>query len=215
MEIVTKKKAKKYFSFLMLKRFILPVLIGCCSLLGYSQNIQVLTVTPKPYDRALRNPLMGFSSKDKNPWSTTSRTYIRWNEIENNESDGIEKILSWCNSQWSSLAATNRKTYPRVYLHWDGDQKYWPADMKADDYTSAQFKQRVVRLIERLGIAWDNDPRVAWIEMGLIGKWGEHHSPSVSPEMQKILGDAFTKAFKNKKHKETQRRKTKFRRIKQ
>ncbi|MDD3588602.1 MAG: DUF4832 domain-containing protein, partial [Thermoguttaceae bacterium] len=35
--------------------------------------------------------------------------------------------------------------------------------------------------------------------MGLIGLWGEHHSPSVTPEMQKLMGDAFMKAFKNKK----------------
>jgi hypothetical protein len=35
--------------------------------------------------------------------------------------------------------------------------------------------------------------------MGLIGLWGEHHTPDISPQMQKIMGDAFTAAFKNKK----------------
>jgi hypothetical protein len=94
----------------------------------------------------------------------------------------------------------NLKVIPRVYLHWSRDtQKYWPADMKADDYSSEQFKRRVLRLVARLGECWDNDPRVAFIQMGLIGKWGEHHSPDVSPEMQKLLGDAFTRAFPNKK----------------
>ncbi len=71
--------------------------------------------------------------------------------------------------------------------------------MKADDYSSEQFKRRVRRLVARLGECWDNDPRVAFIQMGIIGKWGEHHSPDVSPEMQKLLGDAFTRAFLNKK----------------
>ena len=71
--------------------------------------------------------------------------------------------------------------------------------MKPGDYSSDQFCRRVLRLVERLGALWDNDPRVAFLQMGLIGKWGEHHSPSVPPEMQKLLGDAFTKAFRNKK----------------
>ncbi|MDO5581745.1 MAG: DUF4832 domain-containing protein, partial [Planctomycetia bacterium] len=38
-----------------------------------------------------------------------------------------------------------------------------------------------------------------WIQMGIIGFWGEHHSPAPTVEMQKVLGDAFSKAFKNKK----------------
>ena len=49
-----------------------------------------------------------------------------------------------------------------------------------------------------MGKAWDNDPRIAYIDMGLIGLWGEHHHPSVNSEMQKLLGDAFTSAFKTK-----------------
>ena len=73
------------------------------------------------------------------------------------------------------------------------------------------------KLIKKLGEAWDNDPRVAYVEMGLIGEWGEHHDPDIStvfpphyqpnhvagrtwiPGIEKVLGDAFTEAFKNKK----------------
>jgi len=160
-----------------------------------------ITVIPQAYDRALRNPMMGFTTINvgSHPWNSLSHTYIRWNEIENHESDGIEKIISVCNQKWSGAAAKNMKIIPRLYLHWDGDQKYWPADLQKDDYTSEEFRKRVLRLIERLGICWDNDPRVAFIEMGIIGKWGEHHSPSPTLEMQKLIGDAFAKAFKNKK----------------
>jgi len=160
-----------------------------------------ITVIPQAYDRALRNPMMGFTTINvgSHPWNSLSHTYIRWNEIENHESDGIEKIISVCNQKWSGAAAKNMKIIPRLYLHWDGEQKYWPADLQKDDYTSEEFRKRVLRLIERLGICWDNDPRVAFIEMGIIGKWGEHHSPSPTLEMQKLIGDAFAKAFKNKK----------------
>ena len=56
--------------------------------------------------------------------------------------------------------------------------------MTPGDYSSDQFKRRALRLIQRLGTVWDNDPRVAYIELGLIGRWGEQHSPSITPEMQ-------------------------------
>jgi len=81
----------------------------------------------------------------------------------------------------------------------DYKRKYWPSDMKKDDYTSPQFKKRVLRLVERLGQCWDNDPRVAFVELGIFGKWGEHHSPNPTAEMQKLVGNAFVKAFKNKR----------------
>lgn len=84
-------------------------------------------------------------------------------------------------------------------------------------YFDPTFPARVTKLVEKIGQAWDNDPRVAYVEMGIIGEWGEHHDPDLStywpphdepehvanrtwiPGMEKVLGDAFTKAFKNKK----------------
>ena len=84
-------------------------------------------------------------------------------------------------------------------------------------YFDPAFPERVTNLIEKIGKAWDNDPRVAYVEMGIIGEWGEHHDPDIStywpphdepehvdnrtwlPGIEKVLGDAFTNAFKNKK----------------
>ena len=182
-------------------KIFLPVIISSLLLSSNNNNEVSVTVKPAKYDKALRNPLKGFTTRGINshPWATTAHDYIRWNQIENHESDGIEKIIKFCNNQWDNIASTNTKVIPRVYLHWDGNQKHWPEDMQEDDYSSEQFKARVVRLIERLGIVWDNDPRVAFVEMGIIGKWGEHHSPSPSGSIQKLLGEAFTDAFKNKK----------------
>lgn len=171
------------------------------SLIVFSQQESEIVVIPQPYEKALKNPLKGFTTINvgDHPWASVTHTYIRWNEIENNESDGIDKIISVSNQKWKNAAAKNMKVIPRVYLHWDGDQKYWPADMQTDDYTSEQFQARALRLIKRLGACWDNDPRVAFVELGFIGKWGEHHSPSPTASQQKLLGDAFAEAFKNKK----------------
>jgi hypothetical protein len=84
-------------------------------------------------------------------------------------------------------------------------------------YFSPEFPDRVKNLVAKMGEAWDNDPRVAYVEMGIIGEWGEHHDPDIStywpphdeplhvenrtwlPGIEKVLGDAFTEAFKNKK----------------
>ena len=162
---------------------------------------ETVIIKPREYKHALKNPLKGFrpwSYDGSHQYGTLCRIYFKWNDLERNKSDGKERILKVWNERLGNIEDHNIKVIPRVYLHWEGDKKYWPSDMKKGDYSSKQFKFRMLRLIARLGECWDNDPRVAWIQMGMIGKWGEHHTPSVTPEMQKLMGDAFTKAFKNK-----------------
>jgi hypothetical protein len=184
-------------------------------------NKDYITIFPRIYEKAFPNPLKGFRSgglRDED-YPLLSRLYIKWNEIENSENDGVGKILDYCNTRWQDLPKKNRKIIPRVYLEWPygtqnadisrdtalnewGERRfvehYFPSDMVRGDYTSEQFKKRLVRLIEKMGKAWDNDPRIAYIEMGLIGWWGEQHHPFISSEMQKLMGDAFTSAFKTK-----------------
>ena len=173
----------------------LLLLLACVSGVAPAAGRECV-VKPSLYARALRNPMKGFTSGSE--WETLRHTYIKWNEIEDRENDGIDRIRSFCDRKWKGLAERNVKAIPRVYLHWSGDRKCWPADMTPDDYTSPQFQKRVLRLIERLGTCWDGDPRVAFVELGLFGKWGEQHSPDPTPEMQRLVGAAFVKAFKNK-----------------
>ncbi|MGL5002034.1 MAG: hypothetical protein ACRDAM_03775, partial [Casimicrobium sp.] len=164
------------------------------------------SVRPLAYDEALRNPLMGFTTgggiktgDSAHEWATLAHVYLRWNDLENSEQDGIDKIIKVSNERFGQGPANNIKVIPRVYLYWPDNDYYWPADMQRSDYSSPQFQQRVVRLIQRLGQAWNNDPRVGFIELGIFGKWGEHHSPSPTPEMEKLVGDAMRDAFPNKK----------------
>ena len=182
--------------------------IGCERTLRNSVALEeptIVTIEPKEYSSALRNPLKGFRARRgvfDHEWATLWHSYIRWNEIENDESDGIDKIKTFCDQYWKDAEKHNIKVIPRVYLDWDEKEgnEYWPADMRTGDYSSEQFRQRVVRLVGRLGELWDNDPRVAFIEMGIIGYWGEHHHPYFSEisGMEELLGLAFTQAFKNK-----------------
>jgi len=140
--------------------------------------------------------MKGFTHLPGHEWATLRHRYFRWNELENDVSDGLDKILELSNERFAAGPDNNIKFIPRVYLHWSQDhQKYWPADMQEDDYTSEQFQARLTRLVERLGMAWNDDPRVAFVELGIFGKWGEHHSPSPTAEMQQIAGQAFQQAF--------------------
>jgi len=155
----------------------------------------------------LSNPLMGFRPDLNNyhqyPYPTVVRQYIRWNQIENNVNDTVQKIRDFCNAQWANLPTNNIKVIPRIYVDWDSGSgnEYWPADLTSGDWTSQQFKDRVVRLVGRLGEVWDNDPRVAWVQTGIIGYWGEQENPvGISQDgWAQRMGDAFTNAFHNKK----------------
>lgn len=181
------------------------ILLGCCTHAAVANGSQVV-VRPQEYQGAMRNPLKGFRPDIgprafKHEYATLARCYLKWNELENSESDGAERIMRVCNERWKDFEKHNIKVIPRVYLDWDEKEgnEYWPADMQTHDYSSEQFKKRAQRFIRRLGECWDNDPRVAWVQLGIIGYWGEHHHPAPDKEMQKLLGDAFTEAFKNKK----------------
>lgn len=160
-----------------------------------------VTVRPKEYEKPLRNPLMGFRSgldSTPNKWATLVKHYIEWNKLEERGEDTAQRITAFCDSAWAGLPKRNLKVVPRVYLEWPGRGKYWPTDITEGDYSSPAFERRAVRMVEKLGQAWDKDGRVAFVEMGIIGLWGEQHTPSVSPRMQKLLGDAFRDAFRNK-----------------
>jgi len=161
-------------------------------------SIVRVVVRPTTYPNALKNPLKGFRAGYPHPFGTLKHTYIPWNILEDKEQDGVDKICRHCDHIWKDFPQSNVKAIPRVWLGYPGRPNGWPSDMQKDDYSSPQFRARVVNMVKKLGQCWDCDPRVAYVEMGIIGKWGEQHTPYVSAEMQKILGDVFSIAFTNK-----------------
>jgi hypothetical protein len=182
------------------------------------------TMQYKEYDGAFMNPLKGFRSNAgygptviyKN-YETLVHTYLAWDEIERHKDDTAEQILEVFNRKVQGLEYTSYKVIPRVYLdmphyapgpglvemvsygttYWVS--RRWPEDMEVGDYRSDEFKERVQNLVRKLGEALDNHPQVAYIEMGIVGFWGEQHTPTPSVSLRRVLGDAFTEAFQNKK----------------
>ncbi|MEX0680775.1 MAG: DUF4832 domain-containing protein [Balneolales bacterium] len=221
------EKLKKELTAVLI--FIVSLIITTSSVLFAQSGItfeneeQIVVINPAPLKRGINNPLKGFRPNvDLDPnehhYNTIVRSYLKWNELERNANDGIEQIKKISDEKWKGLSEKNIKVIPRVYLDWDSKpgNEYWPEDMKPGPneldslsygdntdmypaYSSEQFKQRLVRLIHRLGEAWDNDPRIAWVQMGLIGLWGEHHTPAPTEEIEKLMGDAFAAAFQHKK----------------
>jgi hypothetical protein len=167
-----------------------------------------VVISPKAYAGPLRNPLMGFIGppNGRQEYATLAREYVKWNQIEQSAEDSADKLRAYADAHWRGVAERNIKVIPRVFLEWPKGSgvkeywpiiSYWPPDLPRD-FDSAQFKQRVVRMIAKMGEAWDDDPRIAFIEMGMIGPWGEQHHPSPDAEMQKLMGDAYKSAFKHK-----------------
>ena len=176
------------------------------AILSHGSDAGLIVVDPEEYPSALRNPLKGFrpdmgTNVSRSRFATLARHYIKWNDLEQKKTDDlVANIRAYSDRKWAKLRGTGVKVIPRVYLDWDREigNEYWPSDLESGDYSSPEFKRRLLRLIEALGQCWDSDPRVAWVQMGIIGYWGEHHNPHPDLEMQKLLGRAFEKAFQNK-----------------
>lgn len=174
------------------------VIIGRLTVPGRRCRPGMVSVTPAEYDNAFKNPLKGFRGDAGDKYTTVTFSSFWWDQLEDNASDGIDKFIAAADEAWKNFPEQNVKAIPSVQLEWPGDP-HWPSDMTDGDYTSVEFQQRLERFIQKMGEAWDNDPRVAYIRMAIIGWWGEMQSPYPSMEVQKILGESFDKYFKNKK----------------
>ena len=186
-----------------------------------SSSIQsnLITIYPDEYDHAIKNPLKGFRistiyppeydqeikkrkgykpSKPVHDYGTLIKTYFKWDNLENFASDDVNKIKDACNTRWRDFEKHNIKAIPRVYLAWPRQKEHWPEDMTPGDFTSDQFKERVIAFIKKLGQAWDNDLRVAYVEMGIIGEWGEMEFPDTIDEIKEAMAEQFNASFQNK-----------------
>ncbi len=175
--------------------------------LASAKESGLVRIRPREYSGAFANPLKGFrpdlpsdgGKRDglDNPLATVVRHYIRWNQIENSAGEGVEKILEFCHPRWAGVEKRNQKIIPRVYLYWP-ENYYWPSDLRAGDYGSRKFLKRLEKFIAKLGEAWNRDPRVAYIETGIVGPCGEQWGPTPHAELKKVIGDSHKAAFPDK-----------------
>ncbi len=176
---------------------------------GVSVQSGWVTVTPPEFQGAINNPLKGFREFKPNGYGLVERQYIKWSDIEVGGGDSVERIIAHTNKitniKGKRFEDLNIKLVPRVFLDWDGEMnptknrsQHWPADLHVFDYDSPEFQERLKALVAKLGQAWDEDPRIFAVQMGLIGRFGEHHNPAPTAAQRRLLAEAFKKAFKNK-----------------
>lgn len=198
---------------------------GACAIKANAEGEGMMAVKLYETEEAFANPMKGFRPSryiqntvfPQGEYVSVCKQYIKYTDLEEKAEDTAEKIIAWSNTAWRGIEKRNLKVIPRVVIVYPqgpdgGSAGYWPEGIDHTDpvgkWTSDTLKQRLVAFAKKLGEAWDNDPRVAAVEMGLWGRWGEHHiSPlalkdgndRIPADFQKALGDAFTQAFPHKK----------------
>jgi hypothetical protein len=177
---------------------------------------ELKSVTFTQIASALKNPLKGFmiwpnDTRSSHEYVSLVKKVIPWNMIENSIADGVPKIVSYSKDKMYdnfydsgkryNIAQKNIKAIPIVVLKQRRSDDFSPSDMDISEHDNQtdEFVRRINNLVPKLAKAWDNNPHIGFVYMGIVGTWGEQYSTIMSPEVAKALGDGFSKYFKNKK----------------
>ena len=192
------------------------ILVCLCALTGYAAtNVYSLAYVPAPPD----NPLKGFM-----PYAGEYTTFpysMEWSYLP------LRSLMTGpTNFDWSNLdtllansAGRQHQTVFRVYLDYPalptgipqylldaGLATYAYDDYGNDDvslcpdYENPLLDQALTNFIAALGARYDGDPNIAFLELGLLGYWGEWHTyPETnwfaSVSVQNEVLAAYTNAF--------------------
>jgi hypothetical protein len=169
----------------------------------------------------LDNPFKGWcpyvdAGEIRQPYSMVF-LYAPWSRLEPNE--GEYAFEAWENRDWSVREAKDKHIVFRVYIDYPGLPSGLPDWLRkkgiketryrdhgggfSPDYNDARMIEAIERLIKALGKRYDADPRVAFIELGLLGFWGEWHTwPRdelyASNETERRVIEAYRAAFPHK-----------------
>lgn len=172
---------------------------------------------------AFRNPMKGWVVWAENhvtqPQPTTLFfSYRSWRELEPDE--GEWDFESWEEDVWQHWVDQGMKGILRVYVDYPGRESgmpQWLADQGVElteygqygggftpDYTNPLFVEKAEALIQKLGERYNNDPRVAFVDVGILGHWGEWHTYPTSHlfarrNVQQRVVEAYVKHMPDKK----------------
>jgi hypothetical protein len=146
-------------------------------------------------DAAAGNPMKGLmtspswhgSSYKQDVPSSLEFYYIEVKQIM----IGDPAVLGANAYDWSSFetrlnesAGRKKHAIPRFFLHYPGSELAVPdylidkgtrTDGDEPDYSDPILLEGIVLFIAEFGARYDGDTRIAFIQMGIIGKWGEWH----------------------------------------
>ena len=202
----------------MTKRLCLLLFCAFATPVEAAEKTVRLPAAPGP----LENPLKGWcpytdAGQIQFPYSMVFFP-VAWSELEPRE--GRYAFDDWEKKAWSVEAARNKHVAFRVYIDMParppGIPK-WLLDKgvrmtsytdhgggQSPDYDHPKLVAAMEKLIAALGRRYEDNPRVAFIQLGLLGFWGEWHTYPrnelfASAATQKRVIDAYHKAFANKR----------------
>jgi hypothetical protein len=177
-----------------------------------------VVVRPEPAPGPLDNPLKGwcpYTEPTRQPYSMVF-LYFPWKVLEPEENHfAFEK---WERQAWSVPEAKGKHLVLRPYIDYPTKPSGLPDWIKSKvkttpytdhggglspDYDDPRLLAAMERLIEAMGKRYDKNPRVAFIQLGLLGFWGEWHTwPRdalyAMPDTERRVIDAYRRAFPNK-----------------
>jgi hypothetical protein len=200
--------------------FGLICVLGACNC--YSLTVaQEIVVRPRYKPGSLDNPLKGWCPYTNagpiyQPYSMVFQ-YISWRELEPKQ--GEYQFEKWERS-WDSKLGKNKHIVFRVFIDYPSQRSGLPDWLRQagvqetdyDDYGGGKSPQyndekmlaAMEHLIAALGKRYNTNPRVAFIQLGLLGFWGEWHTypqPKLyaTPATEQRVIEAYRKAFPDKK----------------
>lgn len=178
-------------------------------------------VRPKVVAGPLDNPLKGWcpftdAGEITLPYSMVFFP-VAWNELE--PAEGKYAFQEWENRTWQIERAKGKHVVFRIYADMPNRPSGFPQWLRdrgvrltrytdygggeSPDYNDPRVVKALERLIAALGKRYDAHPRVAYLQLGLLGFWGEWHTYPrnelfASPQTQQKVIDAYHRAFPNK-----------------
>lgn len=191
-------------------------------LLPINATAEELVIRPQAALGPLDNPLKGWcpytdAGEITQPYSMVFQ-YVPWNRVEPRE--GEYRFKEWEDEAWNVALAQGKHVIFRVYIDYPklkSGMPDWlvrqgvrmtPYDEHggglAPDYDDPRMIAAMEKFIAALGQRYNNNPRVAFAQLGMLGFWGEWHTwPKeklyASPETERRVIDAFRKALPDKR----------------
>jgi hypothetical protein len=151
-------------------------------------------VRPAPAPGPLDNPLKGWCTYPDaglidQPYSMVF-LYVPWKELE--PIRGHYAFDAWERKTWNTQAARGKHIVFRVYIDYPTKPSGLPDWLRKEgvmltpykdygggespDYNDPRMVDAMRRLIAALGKRYNPNPRVAFVQFGLLGHWGEWHT---------------------------------------
>ncbi|WP_459557446.1 DUF4832 domain-containing protein [Lacunimicrobium album] len=179
-----------------------------------------LVVKPAPAPGPIDNPLKGWcpyvnAGEIRQPYSMVY-LYVPWSELE--PTSGEYRFDEWEKS-WNVDEAQGKHIIFRVYIDYPSLPSGLPDWLRKEgvketpykdhgggrspDYNDPKMLDAMERLIEALGKRYNHHPRIAFIQLGLLGFWGEWHTwpreeMYATAETERRIIDAYHTAFPDK-----------------